>query len=336
MRTTAQPGTIARGLTLLELLLVMGLMALLFGVGIGMFTSLDLQSRTAAAEVQTVLRSANNWAAARSGPARVRIDRERGALRAEGMAVIGTWHFESLPVRGAFDLDGSAYGCVLDEDGFQGRAVAVGGRGAHVEIPVEDDAAFDLTHGFTIECALRPSGGGAGRVVAIGSACGLDAMGAGRLRGWFVAVRKDESGAKKETGRVLIESEPGVLPLGRWSRVALRYDRHRFELLVENVPVASVLETAAVWKIEGPLVLSNERRPFAGSLDSLVVSAVVTEDEVLLPPGVMFEKGVPEEVAFAPGGGLDRSVHLQAVELALVFDDGRRRSIGVSLYGTVE
>lgn len=337
MRTRTNPTrTPTGGFTLLELLLVMGLIGVVFGIGIGMFSSLDLESRTIASEVQSVLRSANNWAAARSGPACVRIDPVRGALRAEGLETIGTWHFESLPVVGAFGLGGSTVGCELDQDGFLGRAIDLGGRGASVEIDVDDDAAFDLTNGFAIECALRPYSSGAGRVIAIGSACGLDATGDGRLRGWLVALRTDEAGTQKQTGRVLVESEPGTLPLGTWSRVALRYDRRRFEILVEGVGVASVVETAPVWKVEGPLVLSDPRRPFGGSLDSLVVSATASDDEVLLPAGVTFAEGTPSEIAFAAGGGLDRERHPAPIELALVFDDGRRRSIGVSLYGTVE
>lgn len=328
--------TARTGLTLLELLFVIGLIGVVFGIGIGMFSSLDLQSRTITSEVQSVLRSANNWASARSGPARVRIDAERGALRAEGLEVIGTWHFESLPVRGAFDLNGSAVGCELDEDGFQGRALNVSGRGANVEIAVEDDAAFDLTSGFAIECALLANTSGAGRIVTLGATAGLDVVGDGRLRGWFVAVRTDETGMEKKTGRVLVESPANALPLQEWTRVGLRYDRRRFQLLVEGVVVASVDEEAPVWKIEGPLRLSDERRPFGGSLDSLVISAVVTDEETLLPDGVVFAKGVPQEIAFAPGGGLDRALHAEPVEIALVFDDGRKKRVGVSLYGTVE
>jgi hypothetical protein len=322
------------GLTLIELLLVMGILALVFGIGLGLFTSLDLHNRTIAAELRNALRSANNWAVARSGPARVCIDAEHGALRVEGLAVVGTWHFESLPVEGAFGLDGSAYGCELDEDGFQGRAVRLG-PGCRVEIPVEDDPGFGLADGFAIECALRPDGGHSGRVLRLGSACGLDATGGGSLRAWLVAERKDENGAT-QSGRVVIESPPDALPPGRWSRVAVRYDRRLFQVLVEGLVVASVEETARVWRLDGPLVLSDDRQPFHGSLDSLVVSAALAEQDIVLPKGARFAEGVPVEVAFAPGGGLDRARHTAPVEIALDFDDGRRRTVGVSLYGTVE
>ena len=46
--------------------------------------------------------------------------------------------------------------------------------------------------------------------------------------------------------------------------------------------------------------------------------------------------GIPSEVAFAPGGGLDRSLHLAPVRIPLAFDDGTLRTVTVNLYGTVE
>jgi hypothetical protein len=204
---------------------------------------------------------------------------------------------------------------------------------------VQEDAAYDLANGFALQCALRPDEARGGRVLRVGTACGLDVTAAGSLRAWLVALQEDEVGAAQEEragGRVLVESAPGALAPGRWSRVAVRYDRRVLALLVDGVTVASAEESAPVWKVDGPLVLSDERQPFAGSLDSLVISAVTAAEEVLLPEGAAFAAGAPAEILFAPGGGLDRAVHAAPVALALELDDGRRRSVAVSLYGTVE
>ena len=111
------------GLTLIELLLVMGLLALLFGIGLGMFTALDLESRATVASVQNALRTANHWAVVRGAPARVRIEAEDGRLWPEGLVVVGTWHFERLPLVGAFGLDGGGEDVELSERGGASKAL---------------------------------------------------------------------------------------------------------------------------------------------------------------------------------------------------------------------
>jgi len=83
-------------------------------------------------------------------------------------------------------------------------------------------------------------------------------------------------------------------------------------------------------------VLSPGNRAWPGAIDNLSVSATAARDESRLPKHARFAAGTPAEVRFAPGGGLDRSVHRGPVELAVEFDDGRRSSIVVGLFGTVE
>ena len=95
-----------RGMTLIELLLVMGLLALMLGFGVGAISSIDIGSAGSGSTVRSTMRAASNWSRSRQAPARVRIDLTEGRIAAEGLAVIGTWHFEDVPPEGAFDLDG--------------------------------------------------------------------------------------------------------------------------------------------------------------------------------------------------------------------------------------
>ena len=57
------------GMTLIELLIVMGLVAMILGVGLGALAGIDTGSGPAVALVNSSLRSANNWAVARRAPA---------------------------------------------------------------------------------------------------------------------------------------------------------------------------------------------------------------------------------------------------------------------------
>jgi len=333
------------GFTLVELLLVLALIAMILGIGLGAFARLDLGDRVAVAIVQDALRSAQNFAVGRSAPARVRIDPKTGAIRSEGMQVVGTWHFEDLPVTGAFGLEGASFGGGLVDDGFQGRAFSFVGEPSRsrVEIPVQGDPAWNLRDGFTLHVAIRPRSGGSptgghagGAVLALGESAGVETTELGAVRGWIAAEFADEHGDPRRGGRIPVETLPLALVDDRWSVVELQYDRKTLRLWVDGALAAAVDEIAPVWKLDGPLVISPATQPWPGAVDNLVVSCVTARDESRLPSGVAFAPGTPKEILFAPGGGLDRGLHREPVRLALDWDDGRKANIVVNLYGTVE
>jgi hypothetical protein len=107
-------------------------------------------------------------------------------------------------------------------------------------------------------------------------------------------------------------------------------------LIVDGVTVGRSEETSAVASEPGVIVLSDQRRPFAGSIDSLVVGAVIGGEEVLLPEGTRFSDATPVEIGFAAGGGLDRALHAEPLAIGIELEDGLVRTVAVGLYGTVE
>ncbi len=327
-----------QGFTLLELLLVMMIMALVFGIGVGLFARIDFSDRVARPLVESVLRSAQNWAIARGAPAIVRIDPKLGTIRAEGQLVVGTWHFESLPVEGAFELEGVSSGGKLVDDGFQGKALSFVGEAprSRVDIPVKQDPAFDLALGFTLRCALRVEPEASGQVLTIGEAVALEVGENGALSAWFVPERQDENHAPTRGGRITLRADPGTLVPRRWMQVELEYDRRELELRVDGALVASVEEVARVWKLEGPLLIAPGQTPFAGAIDNLVVGAVGASEEAELPRNARFSADAPREIVFQPGGGLDRTRHREAVSIVLERDDGTKSTVTVQPYGTVE
>ena len=325
------------GMTLLELLLVMCILGMVLGTGVGIFASLDFGKRQARGYVKNALRSAQNSAIHRQAPARIHIDRERGVLTAEAMQVVGTWRFEDQSLAGALGMGGVlSGGARFVEDGFLGDGLYLSGvAGTQAEIPVKTDPAFDFRAGFSIECALRRGGTGGGQAVVVGNIAGLDVGNDGRLRGWFIP-RVVEKGEEKPGGRVLVESEPGLARPDEWLRVRLEYDRSALTLTADGVPVAVLDETAEVWDLDLPLLLSGKGFPFEGTLDDLVIACVVASDEVPLPETVRFGADTPTDVWFAAGGGLDPSRHAAPVVLTLEYEDGQRESLFVGAYGTVD
>jgi prepilin-type N-terminal cleavage/methylation domain-containing protein len=322
-------------MTLIELLMVMALLGLLLGAGVGMLSSLDLGHRASVGLVQNVIRSARNSAVARGAPARVRLD-PSGTITAEAMEVVGTWHFEGDLV-GAFGFRGVNSGGVYVDDGWIGRALSFAGQGgSYAEFPVGAAASWDFSEGFAIECAVRLEQPGAGHLLDLGGAIGLDVTENLAPRAWLRPFVTDTTGTERAGGKFAVEGPAGALVGSDWHRVRFEYDRRTARLLVDNVEVAREELELPVWSLEGPLVLADSQRGFPGSIDNLIVSAVAASESVELPEGTAFSADAPALVRFDAGGHLDREVHSEPVEFHLEFDDGDRIRLRIGMYGTVE
>ena len=327
-----------RGVTLLELLIVITLISMLLGAGVGVLARLDVGKRAAHGMVQSVVRSASTSALARQASARVSIDTAAGKISASGMKVIGTWHFEDETLPGAFDINGTMLGAVLIDDGYIGKGISFSGtsRSAYAEFPVHKDPAFDLGQGFAIDCAVRLEERGAGQLFDLGGAIGLEWSGQGLLQAWFRPELTDETGRTVRGGRVLAQAPAGALDLGKWHRIHLSYDRTELVLAVDGNVIARSDADTPVWQLEGPMVVGDPRRSFPGSLDALVVAGVVATETVDLPENVTFGPESVKEIRFAPGGHLDRARHPEPLRIWLDYADGKREVVRVGRYGTVE
>ena len=327
------------GLTLLELVLVMFLLALILGTGVGFFSAHDFGRAQVPGLVRNVLRSAQNTALASHGPARVRFDKAGGKLWGESLVTVGTYQFEDEAVLGQGPA-GSAAPEHFDPRGYLGACFRPAGKlKATAEIPLERDPGFDFTLGFSLELALLRETDSGGRVFSLGPGenptVGLDLSPNGSLRARF-RTRAGGPESDRPGGGVIVQSEPGLVGLGRWVEVRLTYDRRRFELFLDGFRVASEESDAYVWRVDSPLVLSDPALPFPGRLDSLVIGVQVAGEPTLLPETVRFTQDTPETVQFAASGGLDRTAHVDPPRIGLEFQDGSRETVAVGLYGTVE
>ncbi len=333
-RSVSKSGARA-GVTLLELILVMMLLGIIVGGGLGMFAALDLGRRQAVGLVKNVLRTAQNSAIASHAPARVRFDVAGGTLAGEALQVVGTWQFEERSLRGAFRLDGTATNHEF-VPGYLGDAIAFSGRvGSYAEIAIEHDSAWNFAEGFAIECVVRRDPDGAGRLVQVGSIASILLNATGAVRTKFT-TRVEQDGRPQRGGDVILDSAPGLVVADRWTPIRVEYDRQRFALFVDGFLVEEIEETAPVWQVDGPLLLSDNRRPYAGAIDDLSVSVMVAEEPVDLPDTVAFVSNTPPFVAFDAGGRLDRRQHPASFQLELAFEDGTSSKITLGTYGVVE
>lgn len=319
--------------------MVMGLMAMMLGMGVGAIASIDVGTYGSGSLVRSTLRATGNWSRSRQAPARVRFDVASGAMAAEGLMVVGTWHFESMPPRGAFDLNGELLGANLVDDGFVGKALGLRGTPPYsaYEITVSNDPAFALQSGFQFQFVLRAEGPSRGTLLQLGDALKIEATRNLGLKVSMSTERFDEkTGEIKPAGKASLETPGGVLAIGEWRRVLVTYDRSALNIFVEGVREATLAEEGSVARTKSKLVLGGGQRPWSGSMDSLVVSAVGAQENVVLPEGVWFVDGTPKEIVFAADGGLDRALFKNPVSFEIEYADGRRETIRINMYGTVE
>ncbi len=324
-------------MTLLELLMVLTIVSLLFGATAGMLSGLDVAPKAAFGALKSALRGARNAAIA-GGGARVSIDKQKGTLVAHLPEVAGSWHFETPGLEGAFGIDGSLLGAALSSDGYLGRALAFGPTGARAEMPIAALARFDLTHGFALEFALRSEGHDGGNLVDVGGAAGVVLTSSQALRGWMAPVVVDESGRAQRGARIAIETPPGALEGGRWSRVRLVYLGDELALELDGVTVATsdgALELA-VSLPDAALVLGDPGGTLAAAIDALTVWAYTPSETLTLDPGVRFGPRTPARLSFDSAGFLDLRHHQQALTIELIEEDGTSHALTIGPYGTLE
>jgi len=341
---------VQRGLTLLELLLVMAVMGVVLGLGLGAFTALRAPDDYALSVVRSTLRAASNQALTRGARTRVVLVREgeaeESALVPQVLFTAGTWHFESEALDGAFGVGGTTTNGRIADDGYIGRALSLGLPGSEARFDVERDPAFDPAEGFVIELAVRASENEepSGHVLDLGRVVGLDLMPDGAVRGWFAPLFPGgtaPNGDAAINSFLFVETPPGVVRPGRWARLRLAYDRQSLSIDVDGRPYERLATDLPVRPVAGLLRLSNaERQGFRGDVDKLVTAFYSSAEAVPLPEDVSFPANAPGEIVFDASGGLDAGAHVTDVEVPVRFldtnDSSHEARVLVNLQGTVQ
>lgn len=331
------PCRVQAGFTLLELLTVLGLFAILLGIGVGAFRKVSLGRSLAVAQVKDAVRAARVFAVEQSSAARVEVDAEAGTIQASGFVSTGNWHLEDDISRG-WPSNGQFLGdATLIEDGAIGRGVRLGDEPPGT-IDLGRSVSFDSDRGLRLEVFVRlppPPAPAGGTLISKGKAFALMVLEGGILRARVRVVATEASGPLEQPFRE-VEAEE-VLPTGRWVRVGMTYDGDALRLLIgpREVAIAKNDESLYAWPDpKAPLLVGSESNPFVGDVDEIRLSSIVIREAPPLPDGVLF--GGTGTIHFDGRGRLDSARHSRPVAITLKYDDGRRnREVVVGLLGEI-
>lgn len=308
-----------RGLTLLELLMVMTVIGIVFGLGIGALSTMDLGRGADAEALRGALRSARASALAERHPAAVVVitDPETGrtSLVVRRMRTLGTWHFEKPDCRGTDGLAAAPEkGASQIDEGFVGRALAFSGRerDARAEIALQTKASYDVRDGFSIDLVVRLDGAAGGTIFRLGKRtriCGLEIIEGGGLLAFVVPLYSDSTGRELQGGRVDLKLPAGTVETGRWTRLTLAHDGVQLRLFVDGFLAGVVDAAGPLPRLDEPLVLGGEPVPFPGALDSLVLRGVDVSDPLPLSQTAEWPTNLPRRIQFDADGSLDVLIH---------------------------
>lgn len=306
-------------MTLLELLMVMTIIGIVFGLGVRAFSGMDLGRGADADLLRGALRATRAAALAERHPASLAVitdqETKRESLVVHRMQTLGTWHFERNDGRGTEDLTAAPVGGARQiDDGHIGRGLGFfrAGREARAVIALDTVPTFDLSAGLSLEVFVRLEGSNGGTILRLGTnpaIAGLETGDGGSLRGWVAPTYFDATGRQLVGGRVDLDLPRGTLIVGRWTRIVLSYDRVLVRLVVDDFLAGVRAADGPLAPLEGGLTLGGAPVPFEGSIDSLVVRAVVASDPLPMSSTLVWPEGAPRRVLFDADGSLDTVLH---------------------------
>jgi prepilin-type N-terminal cleavage/methylation domain-containing protein len=336
------------GMTLVEILVVMAVIAVLFGVGTGVFMGItSVGSREASQqEILNLLRKARSSAL---GEERSYVVFEDMGKTARGVIQmpVGKWDFEDLEdgsTTGGDRKNGRVHNGILDENGRDGNALAL--SGGWVDCGNYPD--YNATDGLSVELCVKPT--------AIRNSMTLLQKG----RSWRLWLAPGDLGmivhASIEVGRsgasksqVHLSGDDVPIPADTWTEISFSYDRSLLSLRVNGTEVARIPEVPEFRDDEDEdedggeetpsqretrpivrdklehLTIGSSDYPIDGLVDTVRVTGVLSGDVVRCPVGVKIE--CDTDAIHFYNGRLDHQFHAGPVTFLIRWGGRQGRKV---------
>lgn len=312
--------TARAGFTLIELLIVLGLIAVLLGLGAGLLTrrssDLELSTRTLRDLVRTARASARFY----QSPARLVLEPPlrttaptqgasdelvRRTLRVLSVRPVSEWNFDLTGANGTGGILGTMGAAHIEEGGRFGHALVPDPAGGQpgVFVRASEYSAFDLRLGFVVRCDLWLESRDASTILRLGPSfeLAMNQQGFAEARVTFAQAG--------QAGRTTRLRGLRPLPLRQWFRLQLGYDGKSLTLLRDGIEEDERPGDGLVWIApEAEFWISAGDTPVPGRIDSVELFAYETVAEFELPEFIEFTQA-PAALHFAPSGSLDPRHH---------------------------
>ncbi|KAF0242116.1 MAG: hypothetical protein FD180_4099 [Planctomycetota bacterium] len=286
------------GVTLIELMVVMSIIAILLGVGLAMMSesNKDMGLRAARSSVLGICRFARTAARNTRAPVAIRIDPEGKYLSTVIRRPMAAWHFEDETQPGALGHYAKITNGKLSDGGRVGRAVSFSDAGGSIDcgnVPM-----YSKDQGLLVEIWYLPKLHKKDRVLVQKSGeFGLAVSKLGTLQA-FVGV---------EAQRVAIVMGDAAIPEARWSKIGLLWDGAALTILVNDFPLAKKAGKATFAMGESPLTIGSKDMPLDGWVDEVRVDALIEDSRIVMRDPLTVSG--PAEIRWDDTGALDPSIN---------------------------
>ncbi len=320
-----------RALTLVEILVVIGLMTLLLGMGVASYIAMakNYKEEGAISQLDVMLRQVRNSSIGSQSPAWVQIDSENHRITPWATRTMALWHFEDVD-----DFNrttGSRHSAVIrggksDKNGKIGKCVRLA-PGSYID--GGNDPDFDLDDGGYIEAYIRPLSADFTGDNFIFSKDGAYALKIGRK-----GVLIGEVAGNGKTHLTKVFSKTYKIVPGRWTKVAFAWDRNVTRVLADDLVLAT--GPGAVPPINSnSFCVGHESSSFEGLVDEVRVQSAIGGSVLEVPSVVTITHNTApwNAIYFAGDGGLDKRFHSGPIKITME-SEGRIRGLAVDLIGT--
>lgn len=297
----------SRGFTLIEMLVVMGVISVLLGLGIGFLQRGDTSVDQALSILRTELRGASLTARTYAAPTQVIItparDQMPSDLRSRTLVPLASWHLEpdEIFLNPALrpDLAG------LEEPGRFGRGLRPDDEVAQplFSVPIRP-ANFPLREGFVLRLDVKLERAEGMVVLRLGDGVSLE-VGADLIPELRM-VRA--AGARRGPGSIIVGERP--VPLGRWCTLEVLHDGSELALTVDGVETRQDAPGSLYQTAEDRLEISPANGPIHGVVDEIALLGYELGESRLLPVEIDLV-GLPAVLSFGRRGRLEEALPFQ-------------------------